>query len=110
MKTRLKDCTGSPIFVGDVLFVSEHPDKYVGGSIEFTGLVSVENGIAIVTYWDIGEEESFPISMFPVNGRKVLEEAGRYKFWRECMLGAEPDPKLYKQDLYRQYAESCLHG
>ena len=52
MKTRCKDKNGNVIHVGDILHVEEYPDKYVGGSLDFEGIVTLENGRAMVTYWD----------------------------------------------------------
>ena len=103
MKTRCKDKIGRTICVGDILHVEEYPGKYVGGSMDFDGVVSIENGRAYVTYLDIGEEESFPISMFPVAGRNLFTEKERYMYWKTMHLGAEPPEHLWKEELYRDY-------
>jgi len=102
MKTRCKDKNGTPIYEGDILHVEEYPNKYVGGSLDFEGVVSIENGRAMVTYYDIGEEESFPVSMFPVEGRYVYPEERRHDYWKTAMLGDEPPAELWKEDLYRE--------
>ena len=41
MKTRCKDKTGRIICVGDILHVEEYPGKYVGGSYDFDGVVTI---------------------------------------------------------------------
>ncbi len=74
-KTRYKDRNGERICIGDFLHVEEYPDKYVGGSLDFEGVVEERDGIIVVTYYDIGEEESFPVAMFPVAGRIRLTDS-----------------------------------
>ena len=106
MKTRCKDKHGNAIHVGDILHVKEYPGQYVGGSLDFEGLVTIENGRAVVTYYDIGEEESYPVSMFPTSGRRILPEKYRYAYWKTAMLGGEPPEYLWKEELYRQHFES----
>lgn len=103
MKTRCKDRFGKVICAGDILHVEEYPERYVGGSLDFEGVVTIEKGKAYVTYLDIGEEESFPISMFPIEGRVILDEAGRYRYWKEMHLGGEPPEKLWKTGLYQKH-------
>lgn len=102
MKTRCKDRLGRTICVGDILHVEEYPGKYVGGSLDFEGVVTIEEGRACVTYLDIGEEESFPISMFPIEGRRIFNEKERYGYWKTMHLGGEPSERLWKEDLYRE--------
>lgn len=103
MKTRCKDKNGKTICVGDILHVEEYPGEYVGGSLDFDGIVTVEEGRAYVTYLDIGEEESFPITMFPIEGRKIFDEEGRYRYWKTMHLGGEPKEYLWKEELYREH-------
>lgn len=101
MKTRYKDKNNEPIYVGDILHVEEYPDRYVGGALDFEGVVEIGNdGTAVVTYYDIGEEQSFPISAFPKKGRLVLCEEERYQYWRTAFLGGEPPEELYKREIY----------
>ncbi len=101
MKTRCKDKNGNAIWENDILHVEEYPGKYVGGSLNFEGVVNIQNGKAMVTYLDIGEEESFPISMFPIQGREIWPEEWRKKYWKSMFLGAEPPERLWKENLYR---------
>lgn len=105
MKTRCKDRHGNAIWVGDILHVEEYPGRYVGGSYDFDGVVTIEDGKACVTYLDIGEEESFPISMFPIEGREIFTEEGRYRYWKTMHLGGEPPEYLWKEALYRSHFE-----
>ncbi|MCD7724916.1 MAG: hypothetical protein LUI12_05100 [Clostridiales bacterium] len=96
-KTRYKDKNNQTICIGDVLHVEEYPDKYVGGSYDYDGVVEEDSDEHIVvTYYDIGEEESIPLSCFPKNGRELLTENQRYEYWRIAMLGAEPPEELWK--------------
>ena len=105
MKTRCKDRDGKIIRVGDILHVEEYPDRYVGGSLDFEGIVTLENGRAMVTYHDIGEEESFLVSAFPIAGRYIWPEEWRHDYWKTAMLGTEPDERLWKEELYETYFE-----
>ena len=105
MKTRCRDRNGRTICVGDILHVEEFPGRYVGGSLDFEGVVTIDGGKAYVTYLDIGEEESYPVSMFPVEGREILDETDRYRYWRTMHLGGEPPEYLWKSDLYQKHFE-----
>ena len=105
MRTRCKDKNGNAIHVGDILHVEEYPDRYVGGSLDFEGLVTVENGRAMVTYYDIGEVASYPVSMFPIAGRHIWPEKWRYDYWKTAHLGGEPPEYLWKEELYREHFE-----
>lgn len=106
MRTRCKDKYGNAIYEGDILHVEEYPNKYVGGSLDFEGLVIIENGRATVTYYDIGEEESYPISMFPIAGRRILNQPERYQYWKTAHLGGEPRQELWRDDMYRQFFDA----
>lgn len=110
MKTRCKDKNGNVIHVGDILHVEEYPDQYVGGSLDFEGVVTIENGRAVVTYYDIGEEESYPISMFPISGRHIWSEKWRHDYWKTAMLGEEPPEYLWKEDLYKQHFQEAIEA
>ena len=105
MRTRCKDKNGEVIVDGDVVHVEQYPGKYVSGSLDFEGVVTKYKGKARITYFDIGEEEDFPLSMFPVEGREILSEKERYEYWRTAMLGAEPPEILYKRELYKDLRE-----
>lgn len=96
-KTRYKDKNGTVIFTGDILHVEEHPDKYVGGALDYDGIVFEDaDGIIQVGYADLGVNEESPLSMFPVRGRYVFNEEERYKYWKTQHLGEEPPEELWK--------------
>lgn len=102
IKTRYKDKNGEPIYLGDIVHVEEYPGKYIGGSLDYEGVVDQDiNGSIVVTYLDIGESESFLLKRFPINGRRLFTENERRLYWKSLMLGAEPPEHLYKRELYR---------
>lgn len=103
IRTRLKDDYGAYIFIGDILDVCEYPFEIVGGSLDYRGIVEIRDGIAVCTYYDIGEEEYTPISHFPISGRHICNEAERYAYWKTFHLGEEPPEYLWNNDLYRDY-------
>ena len=103
IKTRLKDRNGNPIYVGDILMVEEYPHKYVGGSLDYTGVVEIRNGKAVCTYYDIGESEPMPISHFPISGRLLATEEQRRLYWKTACLGGEPPECYWKENQYRDY-------
>lgn len=105
MRTRCKDKNGEVIVCGDVVHVEQYPDKFVGGSLDFDGVVTKYKGKARITYFDIGEEEEFPLAMFPVNGREILSERERYEYWKTAMLGGEPPEILWKRELYKDLVD-----
>ena len=74
-KTRYRDKNGRKICYGDFIHVEEYPDRYVGGSLDFEGVVEWDNVTKqpVVTYWDIGITETSPLRMFPVAGRKIIK-------------------------------------
>lgn len=101
-KTRFKDKNGNPIYLGDVIHVEEYPGKYVGGSLDYEGVVEIdEYGEIAVGYYDIGEHESTELSHFPVAGRELYTEKQQYEYWKTAMLGGEPEENLWKKDSYR---------
>lgn len=102
MRTRCKDKNGDWIWAGDVVSVEEYPDKFVGGSLAFEGVVTIEKGSAMITYYDIGEEASFYLSAFPVRGREILTDAESHDYWRTAMLGGEPPEEWWKKEKYRR--------
>ena len=105
MKTRCKDKNGAVICVGDILHVEEYPDRWVGGSLDFEGVVTLDKGRAMVTYYDIGEEGSYPVSAFPIAGRLIWPEEWRHDYWETAFLGNEPPEELWREDLYREHFE-----
>lgn len=105
-KTRFKDKDGNAIYVGDIVSVEEYPDEYVGGSLSYEGVIEERGGEIYCVYYDIGEEEALPLSMFPKRGRYVLTEEERYRYWKTAMLGGEPDERLYKRELYTKEYEN----
>ena len=97
-KTKYKDKNGHYIYIGDGVVVQEYPDEYVGGSLDYEGVIewNNESKTVVATYYDIGEEESTPLKCFPIKGRTLLTEQQRKSFWRLMLLGAEPAERLYK--------------
>lgn len=71
-KTRFKDKNGDTIHIGDIVYVEEYPDKYVGGSYAYDGKIEERNGRIYVVYYDIGDEEALPLFMFPKCGREII--------------------------------------
>ncbi len=101
MKTRYKDKHGKPIYTGDIVYVEEYPDKYVGGSLAYEALIVNDNGTIQAVYQDLGESEATPLSYFPVKGREIFTERQRYEYWRTVHLGGEPPEYLWREELYR---------
>ena len=99
--TRCRDSQGKAIYVGDILHIEEYPGKYVGESMDFEGLVTMDGRTAMVAYMDMGEEEAFPVSMFLVEGRRVFTKEERRKYWKTQFLGGNPPEELWKEELYR---------
>ena len=108
--TRYKDKYGRKIYVGDLLYVVEYPDKYVGGSLDYDGIVEIRDGVAVCTYYDLGEEHSEPISRFPIAGREVAGEEARHRYWKIAFFGDEPPEHLWKDELYREYFANAERG
>lgn len=75
MRTRYLDKNGRKICYGDFIHVEEYPDKYVGGSLDYEGVVEWDNVTKqpVVTYYDIGISESSPLKMFPIAGREIIK-------------------------------------
>ena len=94
-KTCYRDKSNHPIHTGDILFVEEHPEKYVGGSYSYEGVVEEEDGRIVVRYMDIGEDEAISLSYFPKAGREILDRRGRYRYWKTQLLGGEPPKDLW---------------
>lgn len=103
IRTRLRDKNGAPIYVGDLLYVCEYPDRYVGGSLDYEGIVEIRDGVAVCTYYDIGEEFPCAVSHFPAAGRTVADEAARHRYWKTAFLGEEPPEDLWKENRYRAH-------
>ena len=97
MPTRYNDAAGEHICIGDIVHVEEYPGKYVGGALDFEGVVEERDGKFYAVYHDIGEEQAIPLSMFPVAGRRILNEAERKEYWRVALLGEDPPEYLYKR-------------
>lgn len=98
--TRFQDKHGKRIHYGDLLHVEEYPDKYVGGSYNFEGLVEEatygRESYPAVVYRDIGEEEGVALAYFPKAGREILGEQDRYEYFKTKLLGDEPPEELWK--------------
>ena len=100
-RTRYRDKSGNIIYLGDILHVEEYPDQYVGGSLDYDGVVEKDSrGIVVVTYYDIGESESTPLSHFKVRGRSLFSEEERKEYWKVQCLGEKPPEFLYRRELY----------
>lgn len=100
-KTRYKDKDGQSIYIGDIIYVNEYPDKYVGGSYSYEGVVEIENGKVVCVYYDLGEREALSLSFFKKKGRELLTEEQQRRYWKTALLGAEPPESLWKRNLYR---------
>lgn len=103
IRTRLRDKNGAPIYVGDLLYVCEYPEKYVGGSLDYEGIVEIRDGVAVCTYYDIGLEFPCAVSHFPAAGRTVADEAARHRYWKTAFFGEEPPEDLWKEDRYKTH-------
>lgn len=100
-RTRYRDKSGNIIYLGDILHVEEYPDQYVGGSLDYDGVVEKDSrGIVVVTYYDNGESESTPLSHFKVRGRSLFSEEERKEYWKVQCLGEKPPEFLYRRELY----------
>jgi len=108
-KTNFKDMNGEPIYIGDVVNVEEYPGEYVGGSLDYEGVIEWDESIdaVVAVYYDIGEREGMPLSFFPQEGRRLLQEWQRKAYWKSLMLGAEPPRRLYKREYY--YEQNKVH-
>lgn len=102
-RTRLRDKDGKIICVGDILHVEEYPNKNIDGSLDYEGIVEMDGNKAVCAYYDIGVRESSNIAHFPKEGRRILNEAERYKYWKTQCLGNEPPIYYYKEDLYKKF-------
>lgn len=102
--TRYKDKYGRKIYVGDLLYVCEDiHDSTSGGTLDYEGIVEIRDGVAVCTYYDIGEEYPEPISRFPIAGREVAGEEARHRYWKTAFLGGEPPEYLWKEELYKAH-------
>lgn len=74
-KTRYSDKMGRKICYGDLIHVEEYPDRYVGDSLNYEGIVEWDDEAkqTVVTYWDIGFSEATPLSIFPIKGREIIK-------------------------------------
>lgn len=103
LKTRFKDKNNNPIYIGDIVYVEEYPDKYVGGSYSYEGVIEEYDKTICVTYYDIGEEEAIPLSCFPKKGREILSAKKQYEYWKNQFLGADPPKHLYDRKERAKY-------
>lgn len=109
--TRYKDSNGKRIYVGDLLSVCEDiHDNTSGGTLDYEGIVEIRDGVAVCTYYDIGEEYPEPISRFPIAGREVLGEEARHRYWKTAFLGEEPPEHLWKEELYKSHFANVEKG
>lgn len=109
--TRYKDSYGKKIYVGDLLSVCEDiHDNCSGGTLDYEGIVEIRDGVAVCTYYDIGEEYPEPISRFPIAGREVLGEEARHRYWKTAFFGEEPPEYLWKEDLYKAHFANTERG
>ena len=108
-KTGFKDINSEDIYIGDVVSVEEYPGEYVGGSLDYEGVIEWDESIntVVVVYYDIGERDSMPLSYFLQEGRKLLKEWQRKDYWKSLMLGAEPPKRLYKRENYHE--QNAIH-
>jgi hypothetical protein len=86
MKTRCKDKTGTWIYEGDILHVEEYPNRYVGGSYDFEGVVVIENGRAMVTYLDIGKVRDCLYQCFRLRGDRYTRKSGDMTIGKHYIL------------------------
>ena len=73
-KTRFKDKNNKSIYLGDVVHVEEYPDEFVGGALDYEGVIEEENSKICAVYYDIGERQSTPLSAFPKREREVITQ------------------------------------
>lgn len=91
-------------------FTNAHCCFSCPNAASYEGIVEIRDGVAVCTYYDLGEEHSEPISRFPIAGREVAGEEARHRYWKNAFFGEEPSEYLWKDELYRAHFANAERG